>query len=26
VCDACEADNVRYSIDGTLVSDFVFSA
>lgn len=24
VCDACEADNLGYDIDGTLVSDFVF--
>ncbi len=26
VCDACEADALGYSIDGTLVSDFVFPA
>jgi hypothetical protein len=24
VCDACEADNLGYKIDGTLVSDFVY--
>ncbi|HMG34590.1 MAG TPA: hypothetical protein VKM94_11680 [Blastocatellia bacterium] len=24
VCDACEADNLAYKIDGVLVSDFVF--
>src|SRR5262249_45599269 len=26
VCDACEADNLGYDINGTLVSDFVFPA
>ena len=26
VCDACEADSLGYSINGTLVSDFVFPA
>jgi hypothetical protein len=26
VCDACEADQYGYSIDGTLVSDFVYPA
>jgi hypothetical protein len=26
VCDACEADTLGYSIDGTVVSDFVFPA
>src|SRR5215470_4975351 len=26
VCDACEADNYGYAIDGTMVSDFVYPA